>query len=372
MTAPSTSDEFLDLVRKSGVVEDARLDACLEKAHATGQSKPNMLASILVHDGLLTDFQAGQILEGKWRRFTIGAYKVLERIGSGKMGSVYLCEDTRLRLARAVKVLPTAAANVAVRKQRFLGEARCQAAVCQDNIATVYTVGEDDGLAFINMEYVYGSSLRQMVEHKGQLDVRRAGNYIGQAALGLTAVHMRGIVHRDIEPANILVDYSGAVKIIDFGLARTLDDHSIPISTTENCLVTEWLLGPDYLAPECAATSTADQRADIYSLGAVFYFCLTGRPPVPEGLVQQKLRWLQSNRPEPICSLRPDVPEAMAAVLERMMAKEPAARYPNMRAVADALAPWTKCPLPTAVDELPRWCPAAMELIRRTMHFEQR
>ena len=371
MPAPSTSAEFLDLVRKSGLVDEARFKAWLQKtrAAATAPPKPITLADNLVRDGLLTQFQAESILQGKWKRFTIGPYRVLDRIGSGNMGSVYLCEDQRLNVVLAVKVLPTAVANDAVRKQRFEREARCQAAVRHDNVARVRFVDKVEGLVFIGMEYVYGSSLRQMVDDHGRLDVCRAGHYIRQAALGLLHVHMQGIIHRDIEPANILVDHTGTVKIIDFGLARAVDDQSLP--TNENRLVTEFL-GPGYLAPECAASSAADQRADVYSLGAVFYFCLAGRPPVPGGTVQM-LRWLQVSRPEPISSLRPDVPEALAAVLERMMARDPPQRYPNMQAVADALAPWTKRPIPPPAEhELPRWSPAAMEAIRRSLNLKHR
>src|SRR5215218_8262448 len=129
MAAPNTNDEFLDLVRKSGVVEEKRLDAYLVKARATFPPDPAKVAGMLVRDAILTHFQAEQILQGKWRRFTIGKYKVLERLGSGGMGSVYLCEHKLMRRRVAVKVLPTAKAEDPAALERFYREARAVAAL---------------------------------------------------------------------------------------------------------------------------------------------------------------------------------------------------------------------------------------------------
>src|SRR5581483_10286116 len=168
------------------------------------------MAGLLVSAGLLTHFQAEQLMQGKWRRFTIGKYKVLERLGAGGMGSVFLCEHKLMRRRVAVKVLPTA---------------RAVAALDHPNIVHAYDIDQDEQLHFLVMEYVDGTSLQDLVKKSGPLDVTRACHYIRQSALGLEHAHEAGLVHRDIKPGNILVDRSGAVKLLDMGLARFFNDE---------------------------------------------------------------------------------------------------------------------------------------------------
>jgi serine/threonine protein kinase len=297
MPAPTSADEFLQLARKSGVLDERRLDAYLETYTATEAlpAEPARLAGILVRDGLLTHFQAEQFLLGKWRRFTIGKYKVLERLGAGGMGSVYLCEHKLMRRRVAVKVLPTAKADDPAALERFYREARAVAALDHPNIVRAYDIDQDDKLHFLVMEHVDGSNLQEIVKKSGPLDPIRAAHYIHQAALGLQHAHeSAGLVHRDIKPGNILVDRNGIVKVLDMGLARFFHDQEDNLTKKfdENVLGTA-----DYLAPEQAIDSHGvDIRADIYSLGATFYFCLTGRTPFNEGSVAQKLIWHQTRR----------------------------------------------------------------------------
>src|SRR5262245_41776934 len=339
MAAPSTIDEFLDLVRRSGVLDEKRLDTYLEKARAAGAlpNEPGKLAGVLVRDGLLTHFQAEQLVAGKWRRFHIGKYKVLERLGSGGMGSVYLCEHKLMRRRVAVKVLPTAKAEDPAALERFQREAKAIAALDHPNIVRAYDIDQDDKLHFLVMEHVDGASLQDIVKKSGPLDPLRTAHYMHQAALGLQHAHERaGLVHRDIKPGNILVDRSGIVKILDMGLARFFHDEDDILTKKYD----ESVLGTaDYLAPEQAIDSHAvDIRADVYSLGGTFYYCLTGRTPFNEGTVAQKLIWHQTRQPKPIRSLRPEVPEGIVAVVEKMMAKDPAQRYQTPAEVAEALA----------------------------------
>jgi serine/threonine protein kinase len=362
MPAPTTIDEFLDLVRKSGVVEDKRLDAYLTRLRAgnTPPTVPAQFAGLLVRDGVLTHFQAEQVLLGKWRRFTIGKYKVLERLGAGGMGSVYLCEHKLMRRRVAVKVLPTAKADDPSSLERFYREARAVAALDHPNIVRAYDIDQDDKLHFLVMEYVDGSSLQEIIKKVGPMDVTRAAHYMLQSALGLQHAHASaGLVHRDIKPGNILVDRSGVVKILDMGLARFFHDEEDILTKKydENVLGTA-----DYLAPEQALDSHGvDIRADIYSLGATFYFCLTGRTPFTEGTVAQKLIWHQTRQPKPIRQTRPEVPDALAVLIERMMAKDPAQRPQTPQQVADALAPFTQSPIaPPPEEEMPRLSPAAL------------
>jgi serine/threonine protein kinase len=362
MPSPANNDELLDLVRKSGVLDDKRLDGYLAKTgYPNGvPPEPSKFSGIMVRDGLLTHFQAEQFLQGKWRRFTIGRYKVLERLGAGGMGSVYLCEHKLMRRRVAVKVLPTAKAEEPASLERFYREARAVAALDHPNIVRAYDIDQDDKLHFLVMEFVDGANFQEIIKRSGPMDVTRAAHYIRQAALGIQHAHeAAGLVHRDIKPGNILVDRNGIVKVLDMGLARFFHDTDDILTKKydENVLGTA-----DYLAPEQALDSHGvDIRADIYSLGATFYFCLTGRPPFAEGSIAQKLIWHQTRQPKPVRSIRPDVPEEIAAIIEKAMAKDPAQRYQTPMAVADALAPWTTTPiaLPPEI-EMPRLSPAAM------------
>ncbi len=364
MPAPTTTDEFLDLVRKSGVVEEKRLSAYLAKLRAAGPlpPEPGKFAGLLVRDGILTHFQAEQVAQGKWRRFTIGKYKVLERLGAGGMGSVYLCEHKLMRRRVAVKVLPTAKADDPSSLERFYREARAVAALDHPNIVRAYDIDQDDKLHFLVMEYVDGASLQEIIKKVGPMSVVRVAHYMYQSAMGLQHAHeSAGLVHRDIKPGNILVDRTGVVKILDMGLARFFHDEEDILTKKydENVLGTA-----DYLAPEQALDSHGvDIRADIYSLGATFYFCLTGRTPFTEGTVAQKLIWHQTRQPKAIRQVRPEVPEGLAGLIEHMMSKDPAQRPQTPQQVADALEPFVQNPIaPPPEVEMPRLSPAALGL----------
>ncbi|HMC65940.1 MAG TPA: protein kinase, partial [Gemmataceae bacterium] len=361
MAAPSTNEEFLELVRKSGVVDEKRLDTHMKGLRAGGNltAEPGKLAGILVRDGILTHFQAEQFLLGKWRRFTIGKYKVLERLGSGGMGSVYLCEHKFMRRRVAVKVLPAAKAEDPSSLERFYREARAAAALDHPNIVRAYDIDQDENLHFLVMEYVDGASLHEIIKKRGPMDTLRAAHYIRQAAIGLQHAHEAGLVHRDIKPGNLLVDRNGTVKVLDMGLARFFHDEEDILTKKYD----ESVLGTaDYLAPEQALDSHGvDVRADIYSLGATFYYLLTGHPPFSEGTVAQKLIWHQTRQPKAIRALRRDVPEGLLAIVEKMMAKDPAQRYQEPVSVAEALTQWTETPIPPPPEaEMPRLSIAAV------------
>lgn len=362
MPSPTTIDELLELVRKSEVVDDKRFTTYLDKVRAaqTLPNSPAALAGLMVRDGLLTQFQAEQFLQGKWRRFCLGKYKVLERLGAGGMGTVFLCEHKLMRRRVAVKVLPEARAEDASSLDRFYREARIVAALDHPNIVRAYDIDQDGKLHFLVMEHVDGASLQEMVKKAGPMDVLRACHYIRQSALGLQHAHdTAGIVHRDIKPSNILVDRNGIVKVLDMGLARFFYDEEDDLTKKhdENVLGTA-----DYLAPEQALDShAADIRADIYSLGATFYFCLTGKTPFADGTVAQKLIWHQTRQPKAIRQLRPEVPEGVTALVEKMMAKDATQRPQTPREVAEALIPWTQTPIPPPPEtEMPQLSPAAM------------
>ena len=358
MPAPASVPEFLDLVQKSGVADEAKLKAYLDKVGgpAALPAEPTKAAGQLVRDGMLTYFQAEQILLGKWKRFTIGKYRVLEKLGSGGMGTVFLCEHKLMRRRVAVKVLPTAKAADQASLDRFNREARAAAAVDHPNIVRAFDIDQDENLHFLVMEYVDGTNLQDLVKKAGPLDPVRACHYVYASAVGLEHANAIGMVHRDIKPGNILLDRNGVVKILDMGLARLTfdtDDH-ITRKYDENILGTA-----DYLSPEQAEDShTVDIRSDIYSLGATFYFLLTGSQPFPEGTIPQKLIWHRSREPKSVREIRPEVPEAVVAVMARMMAKKPADRYQTPAEVMAALQPWVSIPIaPPSDAEMPLLSP---------------
>ena len=310
-----------------------------------------------MRDGILTHFQAEQFLQGKWHGFVIGKYKVLERLGWGGVGNVYLCEHTFMRRRVAVKVLATAHADDPGTLQRFYREARAAAALDHPNIVRAYDVNRDGKLHFLVMEYVDGTNFQEVVTKHGPMGSARAAHYLAQSAVGLQHAHATaGLVHRDIKPANILVDRNGVVKILDMGLARFSRDEDDIITKKDTFVGTA-----DYLAPEQALDShRADIRADIYSLGATAYFLLTGNTPFPKGSAPQKLIWHQTRQPESIKQLRPEVPDGLVAIVDRMMAKRPADRYQTPDQLLEALAPWIQTPIgPPSEKEMPRLCRAA-------------
>jgi hypothetical protein len=360
MPAPATTAELVELVRKSGLVEPERLEAFVARAAADpGPATPRHWAGLLVVAGLVTRFQAEQMLLGKWRGFTVGRYRVLERIGSGGAGAVYLCEHVRVRRKVAVKVLPTVRANNPAALGRFHREARAAGVLDHPNLVKCHDVDQDGELHYLVMDYVDGSNLHEVVARTGPLAPVRAAQYVRQAAQGLQHAHEAGLVHRDIKPANILVDRGGTVRVLDLGLARFFNDDQDLLTLKydeHNVLGTA-----DYVAPEQALNShAADIRADVYSLGCTFYFLLTARPPFPDGKAAQKLIYHQSKAPTPVRQLRPEVPAEMAAVLDKMVAKDPGERHQTPAEVVAALEPWAHPPVPPPRDdEMPQLCPAA-------------
>lgn len=358
MPAPATIDAFLEVLGKSGLVEAERLRLFLQQNSGLSAT-PRKLAARLVAAGLLTQFQAEQLLLGKHRGYTIGKYRILERIGSGGHSTVYLGEHVVVKRRVGIKVLPIARSENPAALARFYREARAAGALDHANLVRAYDVDCDNGFHFLVMDYVDGSSLQQIVARVGPLSIERSAHYIRQAAQGLQAAHAAGLVHRDIKPANILLDRRGVIRVLDLGLARFFCDQEDPLTLKydgNNVLGTA-----DYVAPEQALNShEVDSRADIYSLGATFYFLLAGQPLFPEGQITQKLIWHQTRQPASLRQLRPEVPAELTAVVERMIDKERERRYQTVAEVIEALLPWTATPVPPpSEEEMPRLSPAA-------------
>jgi tRNA A-37 threonylcarbamoyl transferase component Bud32 len=341
MAAPSATHQFMELVQKCGVVDPTRLDAWLQQGDPETRlaAPPAQLAGLLVKDGLLTLYQAQQLLNGRWQNFIVNdRYKVLSLLGTGGMGSVYLCEHLHMHRRVALKVLPPRLADDPVALKRFQREAIALAAVEHPNIVRAHDFRCDGPMPFLVMEYVEGTNLQELVKDHGPLAIGQAAHYLSQAAAGLEHARQVGWVHRDIKPANLLIDRSGTVKLLDMGLAKLLQDEAS--SVTKNFGDQSILGTADYIAPEQALNSQeVDIRTDIYSLGATFHYALTGQVLYPGATAAQKLLFHQVKSPTPLRELRADVPPALAAVIERMLAKAREGRFQTPREVVDELAP---------------------------------
>lgn len=354
MPAPATTSELIGLIRDSGVVEPSRLEAGLPEL----PENPREAAQILIREGWLTCFHAEQLLKGKWRGFYIGKYQVLERLGCGGMGAVYLAEHTMLKRRVAVKVLPPHLAKEKWFLDRFYREAQAVAALDHPNIVHAHDVDCDGEFHFLVMEYVDGSSLQQIVYEHGPLSPLRASHYMMQAARGLEHARQVGLVHRDIKPSNLLLDRQGVVKILDMGLACFQDSQRKKAERSGDRI----MVGTDdYLAPEQIVDSDAvDIRADIYGLGATLFYMLSGQPPFPEAPSPSvKLMWHMLKSPRSIVEFRQDVPPALQELLQQMMAKNPWERPQTPAEIERALAPLCRESIgPPPAKEMPQLSPA--------------
>lgn len=330
---------FLEWVRRSGVIPTDLFDAWLATAQTLGV--PDAVAR-LVAANLLTGYQARQILQGKSRRLLLkGKYRVLDELGSGATGAVLLAEHVKMRKRVAIKVLPVRKAGDPVTLARFRREATALAALDHPNVIRALDCDDDDGLYFLAMEYAEGTDLHNLVRGRGPLPLDQAIDLVAQAATGLHHAHQAGWVHRDVKPANLLLVATGRVKVLDLGLARVFDGDDDRLTAEHDSGAVMGTV--DFIAPEQTLDSSGvDHRADIYSLGATFYFLLAGHAPFPEGTVAHKLITRQVRDPAPIQAIRPDVPAHVAAVLARMMARNPDDRHASLAEVVQEL----QAPLP--------------------------
>jgi serine/threonine protein kinase len=338
--------DFLDVARKSNQLDNERLETFLQARGDHLPADPRKLAALLIREGLLTTFQAEQFLQGKYKGFHLGGYRIIERIGTGGAGTVYLGEHQLMRRPAALKVLPTALAEDPGVLARFRVEAEAAATLDHPNVVHLFDFRQEGRIFYIVMEYVDGPNLQQLVTRKGRLPVAVACEYIRQTAMGLQHIHDKGMVHRDVKPANILVDSTGTVKVLDLGLARVERNDGESVTRQFNSGA---VLGTaDFLAPEQALNlHEVDTRADVYGLGATFYSLLAAHPPFRDGTVAQKLMWHQTRTPRLVNEVRSDVPVELAQLVAAMLAKKPEDRPQTMRDVAEAVIPWaSQAPLP--------------------------
>ncbi len=287
-------------------------------------------------------------------------YRILSEIGAGGMGTVYKAEDQLMGRTIAIKVVSPHLTAKASAVERFRKEIRAAAQLNHPSVITAHDTGEAGGSHFLVMEFIEGVSLDRLVAKKGQLPVPMACTFTRQAALGLQHAADKGMVHRDIKPQNLMVTRKGQVKILDFGLARfaRTDENEVDAMPTMklpfgaakppvDAGVTNpnMLMGtPDYLSPEQAKNShDVDSRSDIYSLGCTLYYLLTGHAPFSGATTLiDKLLAHTHEAPPPLRDERPEVPDGLVEVLEKMLAKNPADRYQTAAEAASALLPYTR------------------------------
>jgi serine/threonine protein kinase len=335
---------LLELIQRSSLVREERLQQSVTEFEAEhGSPLPEdatALAAHLVAAQLITRWQADNLLRGKYRGFFLGKFKLLGLLGSGGMSSVYLAEHTLMRRKQAIKVLPKKRVSDSSYLERFKLEALATASLDHPNIVRLYDIDNEGDIHYLVMEYVPGRDLQTIVSDTGPLDYVEAARYVAQAARGLQYAHNARLIHRDVKPANLLLDDRGSVKILDLGLALVSREGAASLTLLHN----ENVLGTaDYLAPEQALSShDVDSRVDIYSLGCTLYFLLTGHPPFPEGTLAQRIAKHQSKAPPDIRLDRPDCPAELITICGTMMQKDPRQRYPSMQTVADTLEAWVR------------------------------
>lgn len=297
------------------------------------------LARALIRDDRLTSYQARKLLSGATRGFFLGGYRILQPLGAGGMGKVYLASREGDPVKVAIKVLPPRkAAEQENSVKRFQREMELSQRVRHPNLARTLGFGEEEGVHFMVMEYIPGESLFDLVkgEHGGRLRVPDVARLFAKVCGGLQAAHEVGIVHRDIKPSNIMVTPDGDVRVLDLGLARASGEE--PSITRPNMVVGTL----DYASPEqIVDASKADHRSDLYSLGCAIYFATAGRAPFEGGDLVNKIFKQRMDDPERLENTAPGVPPEFAAIVRKLMAKKPEDRYQSCQELRHDLVRWT-------------------------------
>ena len=338
MLDPQAS-RFWQAALLSGLVDADGLSACWNAIPAGKREVPEhidrRLARQAVQSGTLTLWQAQQLLAGRTSGYKVDRYVLLDLIGQGGMGRVYLARDTRLNRRVALKILSPERVNNPRAIARFQREARVGAQLEHENLVRIYDFGESNGRYYLVMEFIEGKTIGTLISEQGALPVSTTARLIRQVAFGLEHAHRKGLIHRDVNPYNILVTHDGTAKLADLGLAINLTDEERV--TREGATVGTF----DYVAPEQARQShAADIRSDIYSLGCTFYHMSTGQVPFPSPSLPEKLFAHQALEPVAIEQLVIGIPEPLCEIVRRMMRKSPDDRYTTPLEVAQALEPY--------------------------------
>jgi serine/threonine-protein kinase len=323
-------------LRRSNLLDRGRLDQVVgEFLEKNPRGEPPALAEYLVSQGVLTQFQADRLLQGKTQGFVLGPYTLMDALGTGSMGTVYKARSKNDDAWYAVKVLPRRSmwnVRVARRKVRVFDQCKHPAVV------PFVDVGTSGGMHYLTWPLVDGEPLDRLVERQGKLAPEVAAHVILQAAEGLQVCHQQGLFHGLLKPSNLMLGAGDQLYILDFGigslLAETDGESLVDTMSTANSVAS----GLDCASPESIMDPTAlSPVGDQYSLGCVFYYFLTGRYPFPDGATAEKMLAHQFKQPTPIKTLAPEAPDALVAVVDRLMQKAPEARYASTAELVEAL-----------------------------------
>lgn len=342
-----TKSRFWKSALQSGLLDEQSLSACWESIAPEKRDDEDHIDRRLgrqaVHLKYLTIWQAQQLLAGRFTGFKVDRYILLDLLGQGGMGRVYLARDSRLNRQVALKILSPERMNNPRAIARFQREARVGAQLQHENLVRLYDFGESQGRHFLVMELIEGKTLGFHIATQGKIMPAAVAQAGRQVALGLDHAHQKGLIHRDVNPYNVIVTHEGVAKLADMGLAMDLADEAKV--TRDGATVGTF----DYVAPEQARHShAADIRSDVYSLGCTLYHALVGRVPFPQPGLAEKLFAHQSQEPEPLEDQVPEVPTGLADVVRKMMRKKPEDRFQTPGEVAAALLPFTRSGSPGA------------------------
>ncbi len=346
MAVQSTS-ALLKVLEKSALLTTEEFESVKQEALDSPElyDTPEKLAKHWIQTNLLTKWQVMQLLSGK-AAFFLGKYKLLNLLGVGGMGRVFLAEHTIMHRKVALKVISKEFSKNPEALKQFQAEARAIATLNHINIVQAYNFESEGDRFYIVMEYVDGQSLEKRVLKEGPLPINDVVSYLRQSAKALRHAHQRNMIHCDIKPDNLLLNQDGQIKILDMGIAKLNDpkkkgqvQETEPASDSQAKKDESHILGTvDYLAPEMASGEVeADPRVDIYSLGCTMFFLLTGQVPYPETTLIERILAHQEKPPRDPRELRPDTPKELAYIILKMEEKKPEDRYQSMDEVLAAL-----------------------------------
>jgi eukaryotic-like serine/threonine-protein kinase len=337
---------------RSKLMTPQEMQAMRQRWQLDGKDPTNVPSFLkwLIVKNYLTDYQAGLLSRGHVDDFFLGDYKILERIGRGRMAGVYKAIHPSGQVV-AIKVLPPSRAKTPQTLARFQREARLSIKLKNTYVVRAFQVGESRGVHYLVMEYLEGETVEEVLQRRKRLPPGEAVRLIHQALLGLQHIHEQGMVHRDLKPANLMLipapartanetTAKSSVKILDIGLAREFFDENSPDMLEKAELTGEGvLLGtPDYLAPEQARDPRSiDVRADIYSLGCTLYHLLSGQPPFPDKNILNQMIRHATETPKPLTDFNAAIPEGLSQIVAWMIAKQPTQRYPTPVRAAQAM-----------------------------------
>src|SRR5262245_28857235 len=326
-------------LRRSNLVDRGQLDQLVgEFLKKKPNSEAPPLAEYLVGQGILTQFQADRLLQGKSQGLVLGPYRLMDALGTGSMGTVYKAQSKTDNKWYAVKVLPRRSMwNVRIARRQVRTFEQCK----HPAVVPFVDVGTAGGMHYLAWPLVDGESLENMVQRLCRLDPDQHAYYALQIAEGLNDCHQNQLVHGLLKPSNVMITPDQKVRILDFGigslLAESEGESLVDTMSTANSLTS----GLDCTSPESIMEPTNRTPAgDQYSLGCVLYFCLAGQYPFADGSAVEKMMAHQTKQPTPLALLNPAVSTQLADVVKRLMAKNPTDRYPMMEDVAEALQPF--------------------------------